>query len=284
MSDFALQLSHVTKHYKDFTLNRLSFTVPRGSIVGLIGENGAGKSTTINAILGLTRFDEGSIRIFDKAANEADRNDLGVVFDGNSLPDTLTPRQLGRVFAGLYSRWDEQVYRDLLKRFSLPSDKKIKALSKGMKMKYAIAVALSHDARLLILDEATSGLDPIVRDEILDLFLDFIQDEDHAILVSSHITTDLEKVADYLVFLHEGNTVFAQAKDQLMESYGLLKCGPAQLETIDPEDILRCRRNEYECQVLVTDRARIARKYPQLIVDPVSIDEIMLMYIKGEAK
>ena len=284
MSDFALQLSHVTKHYKDFTLNRLSFTVPRGSIVGLIGENGAGKSTTINAILGLTRCDEGSIRIFDKAANEADRNDLGVVFDGNSLPDTLTPRQLDRVFAGLYSRWDEQVYRDLLKRFSLPSDKKIKALSKGMKMKYAIAVALSHDARLLILDEATSGLDPIVRDEILDLFLDFIQDEDHAILVSSHITTDLEKVADYLVFLHEGNIVFAQAKDQLMESYGLLKCGPAQLETIDPEDILRCRRNEYECQVLVTDRARIARKYPQLIVDPVSIDEIMLMYIKGETK
>lgn len=284
MSDFALQLSHVTKHYKDFTLNRLSFAVPRGSIVGLIGENGAGKSTTINAILGLTRCDEGSIRIFDKAANEADRNDLGVVFDGNSLPDTLTPRQLGRVFAGLYSRWDEQVYRDLLKRFSLPSDKKIKALSKGMKMKYAIAVALSHDARLLILDEATSGLDPIVRDEILDLFLDFIQDEDHAILVSSHITTDLEKVADYLVFLHEGNIVFAQAKDQLMESYGLLKCGPAQLETIDPEDILRCRRNEYECQVLVTDRARIARKYPQLIVDPVSIDEIMLMYIKGETK
>ena len=136
----------------------------------------------------------------------------------------------------------------------------------------------------MILDEATSGLDPIVRDEILDLFLDFIQDEDHAILVSSHITTDLEKVADYLVFLHEGNIVFAQAKDQLMESYGLLKCGPAQLETIDPEDILRCRRNEYECQVLVTDRARIARKYPQLIVDPVSIDEIMLMYIKGETK
>ena len=210
MQNNALVVNNLTKKYRDFALDKVSFSVPCGTIVGLIGENGAGKSTTINAVLGLINYDSGSIELFGKQGTQDDRvrNQIGVVFDGNNYPDVLSAQKLNRVFKQIYSTWDEIQFFSLLKKMSLPANKKIKEFSKGMKMKLSIAAALSHNSKLLVLDEATSGLDPVVRDDILDMFLEFVQDENNSILVSSHITSDLEKVADYIVFIHEGSVVF----------------------------------------------------------------------------
>ena len=181
----ALTISGLTKTYKDFVLDRVSFDVPEGSIVGLIGENGAGKSTTINAVMGLIKKDAGHISIMGKEELDNDtKEQIGVVFDGSNYPEILSPKRLNRVMKNIYHSWDEHTYRSLLKQFSLPADKQISQFSKGMKMKLAITVALSHNSKLLILDEATSGLDPVIRDDILDMLLDFVQDEDHSILVS----------------------------------------------------------------------------------------------------
>lgn len=276
MEKSALILENVTKHYKDFTLDNISFKVPQGSIVGLIGENGAGKSTTIHTILGLIRKDSGTISILGETDIDAVHKDnIGVVFDGNNYPDMLTPKQLGKVFENIYSSWDKKKYRELLDRFDLPINKKINQFSKGMKMKYAISVAFSHHSKLLILDEVTSSLDPIMRDEILDMFLDFIQDEENSIVVSSHITSDLEKVADYIVFIHKGKIVFSKPKDELLENYGILKCGASLFNEIDKKEMIAYRKQDYEWQILVENRQAIQKKYPKAFIIPASIDEIM---------
>lgn len=278
----ALIISGLTKTYKDFMLNGVSFSVPCGSIVGLIGENGAGKSTTINAVLGLIQKEAGSICVLGKEQLDNEiKEQIGVVFDGNNYPEIFSTRKLNRVMKDIYHSWEEHTFLNLLKKFSLPTDKPIKQFSKGMKMKLAIAVALSHNSKLLILDEATSGLDPIIRDDILDILLDFAQDETHSILISSHITTDLEKIADYIVFIHEGQVVFSKPKDELTEQYGIIKCGAAQFEALDKSDIIVYRKMDYEWQVLVADRAAMKKKYPKTLIDSVSIDEIMLLYVKG---
>ena len=280
----ALTISGLTKTYKGFKLNGVSFSVPCGSIVGLIGENGAGKSTTINAILGLIQKEAGSICILGKEQLDSEiKEQIGVVFDGNNYPEILSPQKLNRVMKEIYHSWDEHTFLNLLRKFSLPADKQIKQFSKGMKMKLAIAVALSHNSKLLILDEATSGLDPVVRDDILDMLLDFVQDESHSILVSSHITSDLEKIADYIVFLHEGRVVFSKPKDELTEQYGIIKCGSAQFDALDKSEIIAYRKMDYEWQVLVADRNKMQKKYPKAMIVPASIDEIMLLYVKGEA-
>ena len=279
----ALTISGLTKVYQDFVLDHVSFTVPSGSIVGLIGENGAGKSTTINAALGLIQKEDGVVSVLGEEKLNGDiKEQIGVVFDGSNYPEILSPRKLNRVMKNIYRSWDEQTYFRLLKRFSLPSDKQIKQFSKGMKMKLAISAAFSHHSRLLILDEATSGLDPVVRDDILDMLLDFVQDEEHSILVSSHITSDLEKIADYIVFIHEGKVVFEKTKNELTEQYGILKCGAAQFDALDKSDILSYRKMDYEWQILVSDRERMQKKYPKALVVPATIDEIMLLYVKGE--
>ena len=210
------------------------------------------------------------------------KEQIGVVFDGSNYPDILSPRKLNGVMRNIYRSWDETAYFRLLNQLSLSPDKRIKQFSKGMKMKLAISVALSHHSKLLILDEATSGLDPVVRDDILDMLLDFVQEEDHSVLVSSHITSDLEKIADYIVFIHEGKVVFSKPKDELVEQYGILKCGAAQFDALDKMDIVVCRKRDYEWQVLVFDREKMQKKYPKAMVVPASIDEIMLLYVKGE--
>lgn len=279
----ALIISGLTKTYKDFMLNGVSFSVPCGSIVGLIGENGAGKSTTINAVLGLIQKEAGSICVLGKEQPDNEiKEQIGVVFDGNNYPEIFSTRKLNRVMKDIYHSWEEHTFLNLLKKFSLPTDKPIKQFSKGMKMKLAIAVALSHNSKLLILDEATSGLDPVIRDDILDILLDFAQDETHSILISSHITTDLEKIADYIVFIHEGQVVFSKLKDELIEQYGIIKCGAAQFEALDKSDIIVYRKMDYEWQALVADRAAMKKKYPKALIDSASIDEIMLLYVKGE--
>lgn len=280
----ALTISGLTKTYKDFVLNDVSFSVPSGSIVGLIGENGAGKSTTISAALGLVQKEAGSVSVLGKEGldNEV-KEQIGVVFDGNNFSEILSPKKIGRVMKDIYQSWDDRTFMALLKKFSLPAGKPIKQFSKGMKMKLAIAVALSHNSKLLILDEASSGLDPVVRDDILDMLLDFVQDESHSILVSSHITSDLEKIADYIVFLHEGRVVFSKPKDELTEQYGIIKCGSAQFDALDKSEIIAYRKMDYEWQVLVADRNKMQKKYPKAMIVPASIDEIMLLYVKGEA-
>ena len=287
MKENALVVKGLKKKYRDFTLDDVSFNIPCGMIVGLIGENGAGKSTTINAILGLIKKDAGTISILGKHDNEIDngiRNQIGVVFDGSNFPSALSARKLNNVLKNIYSTWDENGYFSLLQKMSLPTDKKIKEFSKGMKMKLSIAVALSHHSKLLILDEATSGLDPIVRDDILDIFLDFVQDENNSILVSSHITSDLEKVADYIVFIHKGKVVFSKPKDELKYQYGIIKCGAAQFDAIDKEEIIAYRKQDYEWEVLVADRTAAQKKYPKAVIDPATIDDIMLLYVKGEMR
>ena len=279
----AFTVSGLTKTYPDFVLDQVSFSVPSGSIVGLIGENGAGKSTTINAALGLIQKESGQVSIFGKEGLDGDtKEEVGVVFDGSNYPEILSPRKLNGVMKRIYRSWDEAAYFRLLNQFSLPPEKRIKQFSKGMKTKLAISVALSHHSRLLILDEATSGLDPVIRDDILDMLLDFVQEEDHSILVSSHITSDLEKIADYIVFIHEGKVVFSKPKDELVEQYGILKCGAAQFDALDKADIIVYRKMDYEWQVLVADREKMQKKYPKAMVVPATIDEIMLLYVKGE--
>lgn len=279
----AFMVSGLTKTYQDFILDHVSFTVPDGSIVGLIGANGAGKSTTINAALGLIQKEEGTVSILGREELDRDiKEQIGVVFDGSNYPELLSPRKLNRVMKNIYRFWDEQKYWGLLKQFSLPSDKQIKQFSKGMKMKLAISVAFSHHSRLLILDEATSGLDPVVRDDILDMLLGFVQDEEHSILASSHITSDLEKIADYIVFIHEGKVVFEKTKDELIKRFGIIRCGSTQFGALDKSDIISYRRMDYEWQILVSDRKRIQKKYSKALVVPATIDEIMLLYVKGE--
>lgn len=285
MNANALTVSGLTKKYKDFTLSNIAFAVPQGTIVGLIGENGAGKSTILNAILGLIHKDAGAITIFGKHAQEIDfstRNQIGIVFDHGNFPEGSTPKALNGLLKNVFPAWDEALYFSSLKKLSLPADQKIKTFSKGMKMKLAIVVSISHHARLLILDEPTSGLDPIMRDDILDLFLDFVQSEDHSILVSSHITSDLEKIADYIVFIHEGRLIFSKPKEELLESCGIVKCGAAQFAVLDKKDMIACRKQDYGWQVLVADRDTAKKKYPNAVIVPATIDEIMLLYIKGE--
>lgn len=280
----ALTISGLTKTYGDFALDRVSFSVPCGSIVGLIGENGAGKSTTISAALGLIQKESGRVSVLGKEELDSEtKEQIGVVFDGNNFPEILSPKKISRVLKDIYRSWNDQTFKELLNKFSLPVDKPIRQFSKGMKMKLAIAAALSHNSRLLILDEATSGLDPVVRDDILDMLLDFVQDEDHSILLSSHITSDLEKIADHIVFIHEGRVIFSKPKDELTEQYGVIKCGAAQFEALDASDIIVYRKMDYEWQVLVSDRHKMQKKYPKAMIVPASIDEIMLLYVKGGA-
>ncbi len=280
----ALTISGLTKTYPDFTLDNVSFAVPSGSIVGLIGENGAGKSTTINAALGLIRKEAGQVSILGKEKIDDDTKErIGVVFDGSNYPEILSPKKINRIMKNIYRSWNEQIYFRLLKQFSLPLDKQVKQFSKGMKMKLAISAAFSHQSNLLILDEATSGLDPVMRDDILDMLLEFVQEEERSILVSSHITSDLEKIADYIVFIHKGKVVFSKPKDALMEQYGMIKCGTAQFEALDKADITAYRKMDYEWQVLITNREKMERKYPKAMIVPAAIDEIMLLYIKGKA-
>ena len=283
--DAILQVNNLTKQYSDFKLDNVSFSLPKGTIMGLIGENGAGKSTTINAILDLIKKDDGTVTFWGQELSYDPRRlkeDIGVVFDGINFYETLTPAKIGQISKAAYTQWDQHLYNEYLTKFQLPTKNEVKTFSKGMKMKLCIAVALSHHPKLLILDEATSGLDPVIRDDILDVFLDFVQDEQHSILMSSHITTDLEKIADYITFIHQGKVMFCKTKDELRYRYGIIRCGAALFDAIDKTEVLAYRKCDYQWDVLVADKEKARRKYKSAVVDDASIDDILLLYVKGE--
>ncbi len=286
--NICLQVENLTKVYDGFKLDKVSFDVPKGMIVGLIGENGAGKSTTIKGILDLITRDGGNVTFWGKELHEglpdakALKEDIGVVFDEIYFCEGLSAAKIGKIAAKAYKQWDDNLYDEYLNRLGLPKKKAIKDFSKGMKMKLSIAIALAHRPKLLILDEATSGLDPIMRDDVLELFLEFVENEEHSILMSSHITTDLEKVADYITFIHKGKVLFNKPKDELRYEYGIIRCGKDAFEKIDKEDILAYRKEEYQWSVLVADKQKAKAKYKDEVVDDATIDEIMLIYVKGD--
>lgn len=280
-----IEVKGLCKKYKGFALDNVSFTVPKGAIVGLVGENGAGKSTSIKAILGLIHTDGGEISLFGSDISRIDRQQkemIGVVLDNCGFHDTLNCRDINKVMRQMYTQWDEAAFANYMERFKLPETKKVKEYSKGMKQKLAIAAALSHHAKLLIMDEATSGLDPIVRDEILDILLEFIQDEEHAVLISSHIISDLEKIADYITFLHQGRVAFSENKDVLLYDYGVVKCTEEDYRSMEKDHVLAVRRNAYCCEVLINNREIFERKNRKLTVDSTTIEEIILFQVRGE--
>ncbi|MGN0683368.1 MAG: ABC transporter ATP-binding protein [Oscillospiraceae bacterium] len=276
-----IELKNVTRVYPKFSLQDVSFSVPCGSVVGFIGENGAGKSTTIKAILGLLKKGEGDITVLGENASELSpetKEKIGVVFDGLVFPSNLNAKQLDRVMSGIYKTWESDTFFAYLKRFELPLDKKFKTFSRGMEMRLSIAAALSHNAQLLVLDEPTSGLDPIMRSEILDIFLEFMQDETHSILISTHITSDLEHIADYICFIHKGRIVFTEERNDMLEKHRILKCTDEELERIDKADIIGMRKGRYSNEVLT----KAPDKYPDITADTPSIEEIMVYYVKEQ--
>ncbi len=285
----ALQISNLYKSYKntDFKLDNVSFHVPKGSIMGFVGKNGAGKSTTIHAVLNIIQKDSGEVTFFGQTMddeNRSIRNDIGVVFDTLHFSGELTPKKLEKVFKDIYDNWQGEQFFSYLNRFQIPADKKIKTLSRGMNMKLSISAALSHKAKLLILDEATAGLDPVAREELLDVLLEFVEDEDHSILMSSHISSDLEKVADYITFIDQGKIILTETKDTLMYQYGIARMKQSDFEKIDPSAYLAMRKRGLQLEVLVQNKREFSREYPDIIVDNTTIDEILPLLTQEDVK
>ena len=278
-----LELNGVSKSYRDFSLQNVSFQLPKGSIMGLVGANGAGKSTTIKSILNLIRRDSGDIKVFglDNLQYEQEiKERLGIVFDETYFHGVLKPKQINKFMKDIYKAWDEEQYFGFLKKLKIPLDKQIKDFSRGLKMKLSIAAAMSHGADLLILDEPTGGLDPVVRNEILDLFLDFIQDENRGILLSSHIITDLEKIADYITFLDNGKVVLSESKDEILYLYGVLKGSLDDLNRVEKWDLICDHKHRFGLEAHIKHADQIRAKYPGLVVDPVNIEDMMLFIAK----
>ena len=277
-----IEVKNVTKDYGDFKIDNISFAVPEGSVCGFIGQNGAGKTTTIKAILDVINVDAGEIFVFGqdvKIDSARLREDIGVVFDEMGFHEFMTGKDINIMMKNIYKNWDENVFFEYLKKFSLPSKKPCGDFSRGMRMKLQIAVALSHNAKLLIMDEPTSGLDPIVRNEMLQIFREYVIEEDHTILLSSHITGDLEKLADEVVFINGGRIVLAGNKDEILEKHGLLKCKKDELREISDELIVHTEVETFGVTVLVNDKNACEKLYPQMVIEQASLEDIMLFYV-----
>ncbi len=284
MEENAISVNGICKAYDGFFLNNVSFQLPKGSVMGFVGENGAGKSTTIKSILNIVKPDSGSVQVFgmdNKVSERAIKENIAVVFDEIPFHGQLNASQLARIMKGIYRRWEDKQYFDYLTRFHLPVKKPIAEFSKGMKMKLQIAAALSHNAQLLIMDEATAGLDPVARSEMLDIFMEFMQDEEHSIFMSSHITSDIERIADSLIFIHNGKILLSGNKDTIMQEHGIMKCGLDAVSGIDDKDIVSWRRSDFGAEILVKNKQECAYRYPDFIMDNASLDDIMLFYIRG---
>lgn len=275
----AIEIKNLTKSYKGFTLNNLSLILPSGCIMGLIGENGAGKSTTIKMLLDIVRSDSGDIKIFGAERSAMQKNDIGVVLDEVGIPESFTIKDINSIMKHSFNNWNEKTFFDYMDRFRLPEKKAFKTFSKGMKMKMGIAIALSHDAKLLILDEPTSGLDPVVRDEIVEILNDFTRDESHSILISSHIVSDLEKICDYIAFLHNGKLMLCEEKDRLLEQFCFINTTEEMLKELDKSAIIGKKFNKFGVEAIV-DREKIPHSFD---TQPVTIEELFIFMVK-EAK
>ncbi len=272
------------KQFDNFVLDHVSFQVPKGRIVGFIGENGAGKSTTINLILNELKKDSGQIQIFGMENTVPSvKEKIGVVFDECNFHDVFNTSDIEKILSGVYQSWDGSLYRQYLKKFKIPEKKQIGSFSKGMKMKLSIICAMAHRPKLLILDEATAGLDPVVRDEMLDLFLGFIQDEECSVFFSSHIISDIQKIADYVILIHQGKIILEEQKDNLIYNFGIVKCGKEKFASLSPDDYIIYRVTNVSVECLVRDKEAIKRKYKNIVVDNATLEDIMLFYIRGGA-
>lgn len=284
MSGNNIVVKNLCKSFDGFALDHISFEVPKGRIVGFIGENGAGKSTTIQLILNELKKDSGTIELLGTENLDASvKSEIGVVFDECNFHEFFTAQDVAKIFSGVYRTWDHSMFLAYMEKFKIPLSKPIRSFSKGMKMKLSILCAMAHKPKLLILDEATTGLDPVVRDEILDLFLDFIQDDEHSIFFSSHIISDIERIADYVILIHQGKIIFEEEKDDLIYKYGIIRCEKNQFAQVQPEDYIISRETKVSMECLVRDKEAARKKYRNVIVDNASLEEIMLFYIKGGA-
>ena len=289
MTDYenAIEIKNVTKKYDGFTLDNISFNVPKGSIMGFIGQNGAGKTTTIRSLLNIIGINSGEIRLLglDHIRDEyAVKERIAVVFNELPFHDSFTGEALSRMFSGLYGQWDKDEFFRLCERFGLPAKKKLSKFSKGMKMKMQIATALSHHAELLIMDEATTGLDPVVRNEILDIFREYLINGDRSILMSSHITSDLEKIADCVTFIDKGKILLTGYKDDILDTHGIMKCTKEDFRDIASEDFISARVTDFGAEVMTADRRAAAQKYSGAVIEKTTLEEIMLFYVNREKK
>ena len=274
----AIEIRGLTKSYGGFRLDGLDLTLPMGCIMGLVGENGAGKSTTVRLMLGMAKPDAGTVRLMGRGGRELTRDEIGVVLDEVGITGCLTAEELGRVLRGIYKTWDGAAYAGYIDRLAIPRGKQFKDMSRGNKMKLGIAAALSHGAKLLILDEATSGLDPVVRDEVIDILCDFTRDEEHSVLMNSHIVSDLEKACDYIAFLHEGRLLLCEEKDRLCEEYGIMRCTAEELSALAPGSVIGQRSSPYGVEAIV----RRAAVPDGTALGRVSIEELFIFMVKGE--
>lgn len=274
----ALEIKNLTKNYKGFKLDNISLTLPRGCIMGVIGENGAGKSTTIRSVLGMVKPDSGDINIMGRKLDAGLKNDIGVVLDEVGLPNSVNVLDVNKIMKKFFKNWDEKQFFKYIDSFSLPKDKKFADFSKGMKMKLGIAVALSHNAKLLILDEPTSGLDPLVRDEIIDILNDFTRDDDHSILISSHIVSDLEKICDYIAFIHNGRLMLCEEKDVLLEKYKFINVTEQQLSELDQSAIRGKKVGKFGVEAIAE-----AEKIPATFSSvPITIEDLFVFMAKED--
>ena len=285
--NYALQIENLCKTYKKspFSLSNINLNIPQGCVMGFVGKNGAGKTTTINTLLNIAYKDNGTVKLYGQNLEDKQidpRNDIGVVFDSTHFSIENTPVKLERVMQAIYKNWNTTTFYQLLERFELDKKKKIKEFSRGMLMKLSIAVALSHNAKFLILDEATAGLDPVAREEILDILLEFMEHETHSILMSSHISSDLEKIADYITFIHNGKIILVESKDALLYEYGIARIKQTDFNALDSEEYISYRQRGLQIELLLRNKKEFIQNHPNLMVDNTSIDEMLALLIQEE--
>ena len=281
-----IEIKNLKKKYDEkFELGKIDISIPKGVIVGLIGENGAGKTTLIKSILNIIKIDSGEIKIFGKDYKKEEKvikEDIGVVLDNMFFPELLNAKDINSSMKDIYKNWDSKLYFSYLKEFDLPENKPLKSMSKGMRKKLEIVTAISHKSKLLILDEPTSALNPVVRAEVLEVLQKFIEDEEHSILLSTHITSDLERIADEIIFIDKGKKVLQKSRDEIIDNYGILKCDIDYFSNIDKKDIIAYKKTKYAYEVLVNDKKQASKKYHNCVIDKITLEDLMVLVIKGE--
>ena len=283
--DYNLEVINLTKNYQDFNLKQINIKLSKGKIIGLIGENGSGKTTTIKSILNLMAYDKGSIKIFDKDSKvltKKEREQIGIVLDDSFFSPILNVNDINKLMKDFYSNWNEKLYYDTIKKFKIPLSKPLKEFSSGMKMKVKVLCAIAHEPKLLILDEPTNGLDPIFRYEIIELFNNFVSNGENSILMTTHITSDLEHLADEIIFIDNGSIILDVPKEKIDNEYGIVELLDSDLTKIKREDYLKCLKYKNECSILVNPKDKFQKKYPKLDVRKPTLEEMMLMLMKGE--